>query len=76
MRCYETERRETEAVIRLPQWGRAIHKPCGLCAIRTFRVPLHPEQPVAEIDPLEREALRIASLPGCRARQPAEGAVV
>jgi alpha-mannosidase len=76
VRCYETERRETEAIIRLPQWGRAIHEPFGPCEIRTFRIPLDPGQPVAEIDLLEREGLRIASPPGCRARQAAEGAVV
>ncbi|MBN1878091.1 MAG: alpha-mannosidase [Anaerolineae bacterium] len=57
LRAYEIARQETEAVIRLPQWGphggREISAHFGPCEIKTFRIPKDHAQPVTETNLLE-----------------------
>jgi alpha-mannosidase len=57
LRAYETEKAATRATIRLPQLGRVFAADFGPCEIKTFRVPLDPELPVAETNLLEDESL-------------------
>jgi alpha-mannosidase len=53
VRAYETTRAATQALIRLPHWGRVIEAQFGPSEIKTFRVPRDPAQPVAEVNLLE-----------------------
>jgi alpha-mannosidase len=53
LRCYETNKVQTDATIRLPRWERTITATWGPCEIKTFRVPQDPAQPVTETNLLE-----------------------
>jgi alpha-mannosidase len=53
LRCYETNKVQTDAVIRLPRWERTIAATWKPCEIKTFRVPKDPAQPVTETNLLE-----------------------
>jgi len=53
LRCYETTKTATEAVIRLPKWDRVIRASFGPCEIKTFRVPKDASLPVTETSLLE-----------------------
>jgi alpha-mannosidase len=54
VRGYETERRATQATIRLPHQQRVIETHFGPCEIKTFRVPQDGTRPVVETDLLEQ----------------------
>lgn len=56
VRCYETNKTETTAEIRLPKWERAIRATFRPGEIKTFRVPKDGGQPVVETNLLEWEA--------------------
>jgi alpha-mannosidase len=53
IRCYETTKAATEAVIGLPKWGREIKAKFGPCEIKTFRVPKDAALPITETNLLE-----------------------
>ncbi|MBD2872529.1 alpha-mannosidase [Paenibacillus sp. IB182493] len=53
LRCYETAKIATEAVIRLPQRNREIRARFGPCEIKTFRIPKDGALPVTETNLLE-----------------------
>jgi len=53
VRCYETAKLATEAVIRLPKWNREIRASFGPCEIKTFRIPQDAAHPVTETNLLE-----------------------
>ncbi len=53
VRCHETAGRSCAAAIDLPLWGRRIEARFRPCEIKTFRVPLDGESPVAETNLLE-----------------------
>jgi alpha-mannosidase len=53
VRAYEIARTATRAIIRLPQWGRAIEAAFGPCEIKTFCVPKDRARPVAETNMIE-----------------------
>ncbi len=55
LRCYETAKEATTAMITLPEWRRMIEVKFGPCEIKTFRIPLDDDEPVQEVDLLERE---------------------
>ncbi len=56
VRCYETNRVQTKAIIRLPRWERTIETIFGPCEIKTFRVPHDKMQPIVETNMLEWNA--------------------
>ncbi|NBC68417.1 alpha-mannosidase [Paenibacillus sacheonensis] len=53
IRCYETAKIRTEAVIRLPRWNRTITVSFEPCEIKTIRVPQDIRQPFVETNLLE-----------------------
>jgi alpha-mannosidase len=53
IRCYETNKIATEAVMKLPKWNREIKAKFGPCEIKTFRVPKDTALPVTETNLLE-----------------------
>ncbi|AYB43569.1 alpha-mannosidase [Paenibacillus lautus] len=53
IRCYESNRVGTEAVIRLPKWNRSIEAAFGPSEIKTFRIPKNPEESVKETNLME-----------------------
>lgn len=55
LRAYETDRVQTTATIRLPQFGREIVAQFGPCEIKSFRIPVDPAHPVVETNLLEWE---------------------
>ncbi|HZG87084.1 alpha-mannosidase [Paenibacillus sp.] len=56
LRCYETTKAATDAVIRLPKWNREIQAKFAPCEIKTFRIPKRPEEPVRETNLIEWES--------------------
>lgn len=55
VRAYETDKQQTDTIIRLPLLNRDIETTFGPCEIKTFRVPRQAKQPVAEVNMLEWE---------------------
>lgn len=55
VRCYETNRTDTKACLRLPYWKREIELEFGPCEIKTLRVPTDPNAPVVETNLLEND---------------------
>ncbi len=55
VRCYETNKTETTAEIRLPKWARTIRATFRPGEIKTFRVPKDGGQPIVETNLLEWE---------------------
>lgn len=53
VRCYETNRKATDAVIHLPHWNRTIQARFGPCEIKTIRIPKDENMPIAENSMLE-----------------------
>ncbi|WJH37529.1 glycosyl hydrolase-related protein [Paenibacillus sp. CC-CFT747] len=53
LRCYETSKIATKAVIRLPKWNRTIEADFGPCEIKTFRIPKDLGLTVTETNLLE-----------------------
>ncbi len=53
IRCYETDKVETEVQIDLPKWGRKIKTTFRPCEIKTLRIPQDQNQNVVETDFLE-----------------------
>ncbi|WNQ09100.1 glycoside hydrolase family 38 C-terminal domain-containing protein [Paenibacillus aurantius] len=53
LRCYETSKIATKAVIRLPKWNRTIEADFGPCEIKTFRIPKNLGLTVTETNLLE-----------------------
>jgi alpha-mannosidase len=53
IRCYESAKMSTRAIIGLPLLNRVIEAQFGPCEIKTFRIPADPTQPVAETNLLE-----------------------
>jgi alpha-mannosidase len=56
LRCYETNKSQTHATIRLLKWQREISTTFGPCEIKTFRVPRDPALPIVETNLLEWSA--------------------
>ncbi len=54
VRAVETTGQESAVRLELPLLGRHIEETFGPYQIRTFRVPVHPNQPITETDLLER----------------------
>ena len=53
LRCYEAQRVQTRATIRLRHWDRVIHANFGPCEIKSFRIPRDGTRPVVETNLLE-----------------------
>jgi alpha-mannosidase len=54
LRCRETIKKSTVALIKLPHWGREIRSSFGPCEIKTFYIPADGDRPVVETDLIER----------------------
>ncbi len=53
IRCYETDKQQTDAAIEIKLWGRSIQTSLAPCEIKTLRIPQNPDLPVVETDLLE-----------------------
>lgn len=53
IRCYETNKVATRALIRLPHWNRVIAAEFSPCEIKTFRIPVDGGLPVVETNLIE-----------------------
>jgi len=59
VRCYESTKRATNAVLTFPKWNRRVAVSFGPCEIKTLRIPADPDQPAVETNMLELEGDRV-----------------
>jgi alpha-mannosidase len=58
VRCYESTKTATKAVLTFPQWNRKVEASFGPCEIKTLRIPADAGKPAMETNLLEMEGDR------------------
>jgi alpha-mannosidase len=58
VRCYESAKTATRAVLKFPKWNRVVEAEFGPCEIKTLRIPADPNRPATETNFLELEEER------------------
>jgi alpha-mannosidase len=58
IRCYESTKTATKAVLTFPKWNRTVEASFGPCEIKTLRIPVNAGQPAVETNLLEMEGGR------------------